>query len=46
MLIVLSDEKFEEFISIIESPPRDLGKLRALLTKESPFESGVEYDCG
>lgn len=43
MLIVLSEEKFDDFVALLDDPPGDLTKLKALLAQKSPFT--MEEDC-
>lgn len=38
MIIILTPEKFEEFVRLLDAPFRDLSKLKKTLSTPSPFE--------
>lgn len=37
MRIILTDEEYDEFVAILEGPPRQCPKLVKTLSQESPF---------
>ena len=37
---VLSSEKFEQFVAILDEPPKENPKLRRLLETKAPWERG------
>lgn len=44
-LIELDDEQWQQFITFIESPPRELPALKLLLNDSSVFEIAYIEDC-
>jgi uncharacterized protein (DUF1778 family) len=37
-LFLLDDEKFQQFLALLDAPPKANDKLRALLTTKAPWD--------